>query len=296
MSDADKSRRAIQYAVIPASVLFDQSIEPAAARLYGVVSLYTRRSGACWASNAHLARLFDVTEDTVKRWIQSLVKAQHLRSVVTRDTDGTRRMLYLSDAPDPSDDPDGGVVFSPPPGGKKATHKSKRVKKKKDVTDVTDADASGGGDDAVDAADVWPNLRDAGHAYADSLVATFERPSAGNYLLAVAVRDLFDVDGADERDHIGRVSKLRRSLVGTPTDAGPLSEDGATRLMLATLFHLSTRPDFARTDLPARALRGLPKRVLDYVTAVLSRQQQQAAETPTADSLADLFTSNTTRS
>lgn len=85
------------YAVIPASVRYDETLTANAKLLYGEITALCQKEGYCWASNAYFAELYGVSNGTVSRWIGQLEASGHISSDVIRDENravvGRRIML-----------------------------------------------------------------------------------------------------------------------------------------------------------------------------------------------------------
>ena len=62
------------YAVIPASVRYDENLKPMEKLLYGEITALTYKTGECWASNNYFARLYKATPQAISKWIQNLSK------------------------------------------------------------------------------------------------------------------------------------------------------------------------------------------------------------------------------
>lgn len=86
------------YAVIPASVRYDDQISANAKLLYGEISALIGSEGFCYASNAHFATLYQVSERTISGLISSLKKGGYITVQLEKDASGqvTRRKLYLT--------------------------------------------------------------------------------------------------------------------------------------------------------------------------------------------------------
>ena len=86
------------YAVIPASVRYDDQISANAKLLYGEISALIGSEGFCYASNAHFAELYKVSERTITGWISALKKGGYIIVELVRDASGqvTSRKLYLA--------------------------------------------------------------------------------------------------------------------------------------------------------------------------------------------------------
>lgn len=85
------------YAVIPASVRYDDSIPANAKLLYGEISALISKDGFCYASNQFFAEAYGFSEDTVSRLISKLETAGYIVREIERDNSGQiiRRKLYL---------------------------------------------------------------------------------------------------------------------------------------------------------------------------------------------------------
>lgn len=83
------------YAVIPASVRYDDRISANAKLLFGEVTALANARGYCWATNNYFARLYKVRKNTVSRWLAELVAADVLAINIDRHK-GNRRRITLS--------------------------------------------------------------------------------------------------------------------------------------------------------------------------------------------------------
>lgn len=83
------------YAVIPASVRYDDRISANAKLLFGEVTALANARGYCWATNSYFARLYKVQPRSVTRWLGELVEAGVLAINIDRRR-GNRRRLTLA--------------------------------------------------------------------------------------------------------------------------------------------------------------------------------------------------------
>jgi hypothetical protein len=60
------------YGIMPNKVLYDAALSPSAKLLFCAISSLCAQRGYCFASNAYLAGLFDVSEKQVSRNIAQL--------------------------------------------------------------------------------------------------------------------------------------------------------------------------------------------------------------------------------
>ncbi len=107
------------YAIIPATVRYDDDLISGAKLLYGEITVLTHRRGYCFASNSYFADLYGVSIGTIKRWIKLLVQKEYIRSVVVFH-DGSKcvkeRQLYINDVPKVVSEMDGVVSEMNRPG------------------------------------------------------------------------------------------------------------------------------------------------------------------------------------
>ena len=80
------------YAIIPATVRYDDRLTPNAKLLYGEITALSNKEGYCWAGNAYFANLYGVTKTSISTWIGNLkriVGIYHFKC-------STRRVLNIS--------------------------------------------------------------------------------------------------------------------------------------------------------------------------------------------------------
>ena len=70
------------YAIIPAGVRYDKQLPQGAKLLYGEITALTNKNGYCWASNDYFAKLYSVSNRTIKSWLKCLEDNSYIRRVV----------------------------------------------------------------------------------------------------------------------------------------------------------------------------------------------------------------------
>ena len=66
------------YAIIPATVRYDQRLTPNAKLLFGEITALCHQEGYCWAGNQYFADLYDVSKTSISTWIGNLKDAGHI--------------------------------------------------------------------------------------------------------------------------------------------------------------------------------------------------------------------------
>lgn len=71
------------YAIIPASVRYDENLPSKAPLLYGEITALCNKEGFCWASDDYFKNLYGVSRATVQSWLKSLEEGGYItREVV----------------------------------------------------------------------------------------------------------------------------------------------------------------------------------------------------------------------
>lgn len=70
------------YAIIPASIRYDEKITPGAKLLYGEITALSNKKGFCWAKDQYFMNLYNVGQTTVQRWLHSLQSGGYIKRSV----------------------------------------------------------------------------------------------------------------------------------------------------------------------------------------------------------------------
>lgn len=73
------------YAIIPASVRYDERLTPNAKLLYGEITALCNAKGYCWATNNYFAELYKVSKVSISKWIGSLKEAGYISIYFEQD-------------------------------------------------------------------------------------------------------------------------------------------------------------------------------------------------------------------
>lgn len=102
------------YAVIPASVRYDDRLSASAKLLYGEITALANKSGYCYATNAYFSDLYQMTERSIQRQIKQLddlgyISVRLLGSPVDKVAFGRRIYIDASSVALFDSDPDKNV-------------------------------------------------------------------------------------------------------------------------------------------------------------------------------------------
>lgn len=81
------------YAIIPADVRYDKRLKPNAKLLYGEITSLTNKEGYCWAENSYFAELFEVSSETISRWISQLANYGYIDVELLQNLGNKRKIV-----------------------------------------------------------------------------------------------------------------------------------------------------------------------------------------------------------
>lgn len=87
------------YAIIPATVRYDNRLKPAEKLIYGEITALANKKGYCFANNRYFADLYSVTIHTASQWISHLEKLGYIYTEILRDEkkEIKERRIYISE-------------------------------------------------------------------------------------------------------------------------------------------------------------------------------------------------------
>ena len=89
------------YAIIPATVRYDNRLKSAEKLLYCEITALANKSGYCFAKNKYFAELYNVTIVTVSRWISHLQELKYIKTKIIKNerNEIVSRNIYIVDTP-----------------------------------------------------------------------------------------------------------------------------------------------------------------------------------------------------
>jgi len=126
------------YAVIPASVRYDNQLTPNAKLLYGEITALCNEKGYCWASNRYFAKLYEVSMTTVSKWVKQLVERGYVTSQIIYAEDGQTilaRHIYIAEAPTQENTPTQEKLKTPPKEVKDPTQEKLKTPTQENLKD-----------------------------------------------------------------------------------------------------------------------------------------------------------------
>lgn len=96
------------YAIIPASIRYNQNLPANAKLLYGELTALCNEKGYCWANNRYFAELYNVSIPTISSWISKLLAEGFIRVEISAEG-GNARHIFI----------EGGGLQKNPRGGLK---------------------------------------------------------------------------------------------------------------------------------------------------------------------------------
>lgn len=73
------------YAIIPANVRYDNTLNANAKILYGEIAALCNKYGVCWATNSYFAKLYNTTIRSISRWLNELKESGYIKVEMAYD-------------------------------------------------------------------------------------------------------------------------------------------------------------------------------------------------------------------
>ncbi|CAK1227472.1 DNA replication protein DnaD (DnaD) [Fructobacillus tropaeoli] len=73
------------YAIIPASIRYDEKLLKGSVLLYGEITALSNQKGFCWASDNYFAELYGVDKRSIQRWLSSLEENGYINRIVQKE-------------------------------------------------------------------------------------------------------------------------------------------------------------------------------------------------------------------
>ena len=91
------------YAVIPATILFNENLKANEKLLYAIITALATKEGYCFASNTYLADLLNAQAHTISKWVSHLKELGFVCIDIIKSEKGEiiQRRIYLNDIPYP---------------------------------------------------------------------------------------------------------------------------------------------------------------------------------------------------
>lgn len=98
MNEENKSN---YYAIIPATVRYSKELKANEKLLYGEITALSNKNGYCYAQNRYFANLYNVSLETVSRWLSHLQKLGFIKMEIKRNENKEiiARYIYIVDIP-----------------------------------------------------------------------------------------------------------------------------------------------------------------------------------------------------
>ena len=89
------------YAIIPATVLFNENIKANQKLLYAVITVLSNKEGYCYASNVYLGDLLNAQPHTISKWVSHLKELGFVCLDIIKNDKGEiiQRRIYPNDTP-----------------------------------------------------------------------------------------------------------------------------------------------------------------------------------------------------
>lgn len=96
MPNVNEEKQVAYYAIIPATIRYDERLKYAERLLYGEITALIGKEGYCFATNSYFANLYNVIPGTISRWISHLSKLGYINvELIKNDKKEIREKQYF---------------------------------------------------------------------------------------------------------------------------------------------------------------------------------------------------------
>ena len=97
----DEENKIGYYAIIPATVLFNEDLKANEKLLYAIITVLSNKEGYCFASNKYLANLLKAQPHTISKWVSHLKEKGFVCLDIIKNEKGEiiQRRIYPNDTP-----------------------------------------------------------------------------------------------------------------------------------------------------------------------------------------------------
>ena len=97
----DEENKIGYYAIIPATVLFNEDLKANEKLLYAIITVLSNKEGYCFASNKYLANLLKAQPHTISKWVSQLKEKGFVCLDIIKNEKGEiiQRRIYPNDTP-----------------------------------------------------------------------------------------------------------------------------------------------------------------------------------------------------
>lgn len=83
------------YAILPACVRYDKRLKPMERLLFAELTALAQKGGYAWATNGYFAELYEVSKETVSRWLHNLQDCGYIKICLDREAGNGRRIIVF---------------------------------------------------------------------------------------------------------------------------------------------------------------------------------------------------------
>lgn len=91
------------FSILTADVRYDERLKPNAKLLYSEITALCNMRGHCWSSNDYFAKLFNVTPETISRWVSQLKRFKYINVYIDKEQGNKRFITLLINSSTPID-------------------------------------------------------------------------------------------------------------------------------------------------------------------------------------------------